>query len=125
MGIIWDFFNVSSKTELSFRINFQGFYAFVVVPVWITGKTGLTHPSLEEKPKTGRLPAKRVCQKVRGSGLKGVADILPVKVKALADFIQVITAEFFKQCICNDRGQNSLGYYTGSGYCAGVAPLKS
>ena len=119
------FCDVSSTAEFSFLFNSQGVYAFVVFPEGITGKTGLTQPFLEKKPVAGHLPAKRARQKVRVSGLKGVADMFPVKIKALANFIQVIAAEFFKQCIGDDPGQNSLGYDTGSGYCAGVAPLKA
>lgn len=126
MRVIWRcFFDVSSTAEFSFLFNSQGVYAFAVVSEGITGKIGVTQPSLEEKPAAGHLPAKRVRQKVRESGLKGVADILPVKVKPLADFIQVIAAELFKQGIGDDRCHNSFSDHTGSGNGAGVASFKS
>jgi hypothetical protein len=57
--------------------------------------------------------------------MKGAADTLPVKVKALSDFIQMITTEFFKQCIGDDRRKNGFSNHTGSGYCTGIAAFKA
>lgn len=73
----------------------------------------------------GHLLAKRGRQKVRGSGAKGVTEILPVEVKALDDFSEMIATKLFKQCIGDDRGQNRFGNHTGSGYGTGVAPFKA
>ena len=73
----------------------------------------------------GHLLAKRGRQKVRGSAAKGVAESIPVKVKALEDFTEMIATKLFKQCIGDDRGQNSFDNHTGSGDGAGVAPLKA
>ena len=88
-------------------------------------KAVVTKPFFEINEQVGHLQAKRACQQVRGSGKKGVAESLPVKVKALEDFIQIIATKLFKQCIGDDRGKNRFGNHTGSGDGAGVAPLKA
>ena len=56
---------------------------------------------------------------------KGVAEILAVKVKALADFIKMIAAELFKQGVGDDRCYNGFGDHTCSRNCAGVAAFEA
>ena len=59
------------------------------------------------------------------SGAKGVANGFPVKLKPFKNFINMIATELFKQCIGNNRGDDSFGNNPCCRDCTGITTFKA